>query len=75
MRIELKLRGHILDSLILSKLLDQLEALTVDCYTKEVHIGARRQDPSEAVFVIESTDTAVFEQAVTLAKTQGATEL
>ncbi len=39
MIIELKLRGHILDSLVLSKLLDQIEALDVDCYTKEVKSG------------------------------------
>jgi hypothetical protein len=75
MIIELKLRGHILDSLVLSKLLDQIEALDVDCFTKEVKIGPKRQDLSEAVFVIESDDEAKIAQALELAKKQGATEV
>jgi hypothetical protein len=55
--------------------LDQIEALDVDCYTKEVKIGPKRQDLSEAVFVIESDDEAKIAQALELAKKQGATEV
>lgn len=71
---ELKLRGHIIDSLVLSKLLDQIAQLEVDCYTKEVIIGPKREDVSEAVFVIETEDEDKMAQAIELAKKQGATE-
>jgi len=71
---ELKIRGHIIDSLVLSKLLDQITALDVDCYTKEVKIGAKREDVSEATFVIETEDEAKMEKAIKLAQKQGATE-
>ncbi len=71
---ELKLRGHIIDSLVLSKLLDQIAELEVDCYTKEVIIGTKREDISEAVFVIETEDENKMAQAIELAKKQGATE-
>lgn len=71
---ELKIRGHIIDSLILSKLLDQISELDVECYTSDVKIGMRRQDVSEATFVIESEDSAKLDEAVDLAKKHGATE-
>lgn len=74
MQKELKLRGHIIDSLILSKLLDQLSELGVDCYTSDVKIGQRRSDISEAAFVIETEDSSKLEEAVALAKKHGATE-
>ncbi len=71
---ELHLRGHIIDSLILSKLLNKIEEIGVECYTKEVKIGSRRQDISEAIFVIESEDEQKIEKAIKLAKKHGATE-
>lgn len=74
MQQELKLRGHIIDSLILSKLLDQLSEMGVECYTSDVKIGQRRSDVSEATFVIEAEDAAKLEEAVALAKKHGATE-
>ncbi len=74
MQQELKLRGHIIDSLILSKLLDQLSELGVDCYTSDVKIGQRRSDVSEATFVIETDNAATLEEAIAVAKKHGATE-
>ena len=71
---KLKLRGHIIDSLILSKLLDKISALGVDCYTADIKIGAKRQDVSEATFIIETEDEAMMQKAVALAKKHGATE-
>ncbi len=70
----LKLRGHIIDSLILSKLLDKISALGVDCYTADIKIGPKRQDVSEATFVIETEDKEKMAKAVALAKKHGATE-
>ena len=71
---KLKLRGHIIDSLILSKLLDKIAALDVECYASEVTIGARRSDISEATFVIETENKEKMEKAVAFAKKHGATE-
>lgn len=75
MEKELKLKGHIIDSLILSKVLDKIEELGVNCYAKDVKVGARRGDFSEAVFVIETNDDELMQEAVDLAKKHGATEL
>ncbi len=71
---KLKLRGHIIDSLILSKLLDLITELGVDCYTNEITIGARRADVSEATFIIETDDKNKMKEAIALAKKHGATE-
>lgn len=72
---KLKLRGHIIDSLILSKLLDKLAHIGVDCYAADVKVGARREDVSEATFVIETDNKELMEKAVAYAKKHGALEL
>ncbi len=74
MQKELKLKGHIIDSLILSKVLDKIEELGVNCYAKDVKVGSRRGDFSEAVFVIETDEDELMQKAVDLAKKHGATE-
>ncbi len=71
---KLKLRGHIIDSLILSKLLDKISALGVDCYTADIKIGSKRQDVSEATFIIETESEEMMNKAVAMAKKHGATE-
>ncbi len=75
MKKELKLKGHILDSLILSKLLDKIEELGVEAYAAEVKVGAKRKDLSEARFVIETQDPEKMAKAVEIAKKQGALEV
>ena len=72
---KLKLRGHIIDSLILSKLLDNLTEIGVNSYTADVKIGARREDVSEAIFIIETDDEELMEKAVKYAKVHGALEI
>ena len=72
---KLKLRGHIIDSLILSKLLDNLTDMGVECYAVDVKVGAKREDISEAVFVIEANDEELMKKAIAYAKTQGALEI
>lgn len=74
MQTKLKLRGHIIDSLILSKLLDKIFELDVECYTSDIKIGHRREDISEAVFIIETDDLQKMHEAVELAKKHGAAE-
>lgn len=72
---KLKLRGHIIDSLILSKLLDNLNVLGVNCYTADLKVGARREDVSEATFVIETDDKELMKKAIEYAKKHGAVEI
>lgn len=71
---KLKLRGHIIDSLILSKLLDKIAALGVNCYTSDVKVGAKREDLSVATFILECDDQELMEKAVNEAKKHGAVE-
>lgn len=72
---KLKIRGHIIDSLILSKLLDKISDCGIECYAENVIVGRRRQDVSEAVFVIDTNDEAKMAQAIEIAKKQGAQEI
>ncbi|MDD3594601.1 MAG: hypothetical protein PHX18_08245 [Candidatus Gastranaerophilales bacterium] len=74
MQKTLKLRGHIIDSLVLSKLLDQINALGIECYATKVEVGRKREDISSADFVIETDDEAKMKEALELATKQGATE-
>ncbi len=75
MKKKLKLKGHILDSLILSKLLDKINDLEVTCYATKVIVGRRREDTSEAIFVIEEDDKEKMDKAVEIAKKHGAAEI
>ena len=72
---KLKLRGHIIDSLILSKLLNKLSDMGVHGYTADVKIGTRREDLSEATFVIETEDEELMTKAIKYAKKHGAMEI
>lgn len=73
---EMKLKGHIIDSLVLSNLLNQINKLGLECYVTKVDIGtgSRRDDISEATFVIEAESIDEMNKAVGLAKKQGAYE-
>jgi len=75
MKKEFKLRGHIIDSLTLSKLLDEISDTGATCYATEVFVGPKRQDVSEAMFVIEEDEPATMEKAVEIAKKHGAVEV
>jgi len=72
---ELKIKGHIIDSLILSKLLDKISEMGLECYATDVKVGRKREDVSEATFVMESDNQELIDKAVEYAKKQGAMEL
>lgn len=74
MKKELMLRGHIIDSLILSKLLDEITNLGITCYATEVKVGPERADISTAKFVIIEDDETKMQKALEIAKKHGATE-
>lgn len=74
MEKKLKLKGHIIDSLVLSTLLDEISDLGIECYATDIVVGKRREDESEATFIIETNDKEKMKKAVELAKEQGAFE-
>lgn len=43
MKQKLKLKGHIIDSLVLSKLLDEISNLGIECYATDIKVGKRRE--------------------------------
>lgn len=59
---EVEIAGHIIDSLILPKVLDEIAALGGRHHTLEVQIGERRQDPSYARLRVEADSPELLEQ-------------
>lgn len=54
---EVEINGHIIDSLLLPKILDEIAALGGRHQMREIKVGQRRQDPSHARLQVEA-DTA-----------------
>src|SRR5579872_7281851 len=59
---EVEIAGHIIDSLILPKVLDEIAALGGRHRTLEIKIGERRQDPSYARLRIEADSQELLEK-------------
>ncbi len=57
------LEGHLLDSLLLSKVLDELTALGVEAEVVEAAVGVRREEPSRALIRIRAADEAALAEA------------
>lgn len=72
---KLKFKGHIVDSMALSRLLDIISELDVVCYVENITTGKRREDESEAIFVIETDNKVKMLEAIEIAKRKGAKEL
>src|SRR5690606_3069554 len=54
---EIQLEGHIIDSLILSRVLDEILGFGGDFTVKEVVVGQRPGDPSHASIEVKARDT------------------
>lgn len=59
---EVELTGHIIDSLILPKVLDEIASLGGRHHVEEIEVGQRREDPSRARLRIEADSAEVLEQ-------------
>src|SRR5260370_41717352 len=55
---EIEVRGHIIDSLLLPKILDRILQMGGSFEIRECRIGARRVDPSYARIAIRAASTA-----------------
>src|SRR5438874_8647739 len=59
---EVELNGHIIDSLLLPKVLDEILTRGGTFVMKEVKIGERQSDPSHARIEVRAPTSAVLEE-------------
>ena len=68
----IELRGHIIDSLILPKVLDQILTRGANFKIKEVKIGQKRADQSFARIEITAPSQQSLDELITRLREQGA---
>ncbi|MBI2918238.1 MAG: TIGR00300 family protein [Chloroflexi bacterium] len=68
----MELRGHLIDSLILPKVLDEVMALGGSFALQEVRIGRRREEPSYARIEVEAPDRPTLDRILARIKLHGA---
>ena len=69
---EVELAGHIIDSLILPKVLDEITSLEGDYELREVQIGHGRRDPSRARMVVRAATDEQLDRILTAIGQHGA---
>ncbi len=67
-----ELRGHIIDSLLLPKVLDQILAQGAEYEIAQIDIGLLRSDPSYARIVIRAESKTALEELLATIKVHGA---
>jgi len=68
-----ELRGHIIDSQTLPKVLDQIIAFGADYVIEKIQIGHSRKDASYARVRVDAPDAAILDQVLELITRSGAT--
>jgi len=68
----IELKGHIIDSLLLPKVLDQVLALGGEFEIERVNIGVRRSDPSYARIRLRAESKGVMDDLLAAVKVHGA---
>lgn len=66
------LSGHIIDSLTLPKVLDQIIELGGDFFIEEIRVGKRRRDASRATIEVSAPDHEILDRILTRIRRQGA---
>jgi lysine-ketoglutarate reductase/saccharopine dehydrogenase-like protein (TIGR00300 family) len=66
------LHGHIIDSLILAKVLDTILMMGGTFDLKELHIGASREEPSSARVVVKAASAALLTEIIRAIQPHGA---
>jgi lysine-ketoglutarate reductase/saccharopine dehydrogenase-like protein (TIGR00300 family) len=69
---EVEVRGHIIDSLILPKILDAIAANGGNCRIKQITIGKLRDDPSHAVLEVRAESEDELQKLLALIADHGA---
>ncbi|MFK7778406.1 MAG: TIGR00300 family protein [Gimesia sp.] len=72
---EIELKGHIIDSLILPKILDEITVLGGDFSINEISVGQLRSDSSHARINVSAKDLATLEKILTQIAQHGAVPL
>lgn len=72
---EVEVAGHIIDSLLLPKILDQIMQLGGEFELTDVRIGHRRQDPSYARLTVTAPDQERLEEILSAITLHGATPI
>lgn len=67
-----ELRGHIIDSLLLPKVLDQILARGAEYEIAQIDIGVRRADPSYARLVVRAENKIALDELLATIKVHGA---
>ena len=70
--VTIELRGHIIDSLTLTKILDQIVSRGASFNTVEFRIGQKRADHSFARIEITAPSQDVLDSLITRLREQGA---
>jgi lysine-ketoglutarate reductase/saccharopine dehydrogenase-like protein (TIGR00300 family) len=71
-RQDIELRGHIIDSMILPKIMDQIMDLGANFEIKDIRIGRTKHDPSYALISVEAATPALLEDALSIVRGLGA---
>jgi len=66
------LQGHIIDSLVLAKVLDRIHMMGGTFDLEDVHIGKTREEPSRARIVIRATSKAQLDDILKAIQPHGA---
>lgn len=70
-----ELHGHIIDSLMLPRLMDELMGLGVEYEIQQLDVGQHKQDPSYARLEIAASSSEMLATAIAQAQVHGATLL
>src|SRR5262245_2445063 len=69
-----ELKGHIIDSLLLPKVLDEIVTRGASYVIKEIRIGQRQQDTSYAKIEVRAPSAAVLDQVLDAIHDHGAVD-
>lgn len=67
-----ELKGHIIDSLLLPKVLDQVLARGAEYEIARIDIGVRRSDPSYARIILRTDNKSIMDELLATIKVHGA---
>ncbi len=67
-----ELKGHIIDSLLLPKVLDQVLAKDAEYEIARIDIGVRRSDPSYARIILRTDNKGIMDELLATIKVHGA---
>ena len=69
---DVEVRGHIIDSLMLPKILDLIHSTGGRFQIRSMHVGQRREDPSNALIQIQADSQSALQQVLQVVLDHGA---